>query len=267
MAMKPSVRAALEIASLPTREFNKRIYSGEFSQAQIKDALGLRGALLTKRKPTLGERLAAEGNFVTVHITKSEQHEEENTMPTLEDKIERGRRMQKHIITAIDEIVKRDGVSRARAAEIVSYSPEMREMLDLERREDEVLKSGATRDTTNLPRAKPQGGMTTNTTTMRQQLAAGVLPQPAGRPGLYPGGESVSSLRTFNTGGSTQEGEEPEGESAADMLETAAKAIMVENPSMRRGDAYDAAMRNPRVRKAYDAERQARLAAASRLHG
>jgi hypothetical protein len=244
--MKPSVRAALEVASLPTREFNKRIYSSGFTQAQIKDALGLRGALLTK-KQTLGQRLAAEEEFVTI----SKQEKEDVPMPTLEDKIEHGRRMQKHIINAIDEIVKRDGVSRARAAEIVSYSPEMREMLDLERREDEILKSGGVTDPTPLP-ARMQNSPT----------VGGGVQRPVSALTTFNDAPAVRAQTRFNSPGDANE-----VVSAADLLQQRAAALKDRNPGLSMSAAMDQAMKEPRIRKALDAERGARLHAASRIYG
>jgi hypothetical protein len=253
--MKSSVRRALTIAGGTQKNFDTWMRSGQFTPQQVREAEALRATLLAKHKPkqTLGQRLAAEypHRTVTVHITKREQEKEDVPMPTLEDKVERGRRMQKHITAAIDEIVKRDGCSRARAAEIVSYSPEMREMLDLERREDEILKSGQVSDAASLP-ARMQNSPT----------VGGGVQRPVSMLTSFNDAPAVRAQTTFNT-----PGDDNEVVSAADLLQQRAKALKDRNPGLSMTAAMDQAMKEPRVRKALDDEKTTRLRAASRLHG
>ncbi len=134
-------------------------------------------------------------------------------------------------------------------------------MLDLERREDEILKSGPTRDTTNLPSARPQGSTVVNPTVRGQQLDPGMVPQ-LNKPGLYAEGQSVRSLQSFNDGG-----DDNEVVSASDLLQQRAKALKDRNPGLSTSAAMDQAMKEPRIRKALAAERDARLQAASRIYG
>jgi hypothetical protein len=71
----------------------------------------------------------------------------------------------------------------------------------------------------------------------------------------------VSSLTSFNDGGDSNE-----VIPAADLLQRRAAALKDRNPGLSMSAAINQALAQPDVRKAYDAERSARLAAASKLH-
>jgi hypothetical protein len=127
----------------------------------------------------------------------------------------------------------------------------MREMLDLERRENEVLKSGAVTD------PSPLGPRMQNSPTV-----GGGAQRPVSALTSFNDYAPVDTLTSFNTPGDSNE-----VFSAADLLQQRAQALRDKNPGLSMSASMDQAMKEPRIRKALDAERSTRLHAASRLYG
>jgi hypothetical protein len=146
--MKPSVRKAIAIASLPQRDFDSAMGSGWFDAKQVADANALRSALLAKR--SLG-RGVLDGD---VPARKSDHRQKEAPMELI-SKAERAHRMREAIRKAVDAtLAANPGMSRSQAVERVSYSEPMREWIELERRE-KVLEGVVKLGGGNLPQDKP----------------------------------------------------------------------------------------------------------------
>jgi hypothetical protein len=254
-----SIRKALEIATLPLKDFRSRMASGEFDARQVHDAQLLRAELAAKangvakaRRPSLGQRLLASGDYVTVS-KKEEDHVEEVQI----SKEERGRRWKAAFDEAVDAYVDRHKCSRAVAVEKVSFSQTMREQHTLERFEkglvldSDLAKSGSVID------PSPMGPRMQNSPTV-----GGGIQNPVRAATTFNDAPRVRAQTQFNTPGDSNEVID-----AATLLQQRAAALRDRNPGLSMTAALNAALAQPDVKKALSDERASRLDRASRIYG
>jgi hypothetical protein len=128
----------LAACGLSQTAFNALAASGCVSKADISSMQAVRAGITDWS----GEGGTAPFESIAKAYRKHHREQQEEVKPMLDpmSKVDRARRMQPILTEMIDAVAKRDGISRSAAADKVLLSPQVSELVALEKREAELIR-------------------------------------------------------------------------------------------------------------------------------